>query len=200
MSAADELHEVADGLFVWGVYDPSAKADLHSTAVVIGADLLFIDPVPLARDAMEELLGHGRPKGIVLTNGNHARAAAEYRDRFSIPVSARPEAEPELGWRPDRLLQEDEALADGLTVCTLPGGAPGELALVNDGRALHFGDAVINLPPFGFSLLPEKYCQDARLLRESLRKLLRRPAPILTLAHGLPLVTDAPARFAQLLA
>jgi hypothetical protein len=65
---------------------------------------------------------------------------------------------------------------------------------------MHLGDALIHLPPYGFTLLPEKYCTDAREMRLALGKLLRFPFQILTFAHGLPLVSEARQRLAHLLA
>ena len=85
------------------------------------------------------------------------------------------------------------------TIITLPGAAPGEIAL-HAGNVLHVGDALIHLPPYGFAPLPEKYCADAQELRASLGKLLRFPFEVLTFAHGLPLVSQARQRLATLLA
>jgi len=87
-----------------------------------------------------------------------------------------------------------------LAVHSLEGAGPGEIALLGKSGGLHFGDAVIHLPEHGFSLLPEKYCTDARQMRESLRKLLRLDFTLLTFAHGLPIVTRARDQLAQLLA
>ena len=79
------------------------------------------------------------------------------------------------------------------------GAAPGEIALHAEG-VLHVGDALIHLPSTGFAPLPDKYCTDPRELRAALGKLLRFPCEVLTFAHGLPLVTHARQRLADLLA
>jgi hypothetical protein len=81
----------------------------------------------------------------------------------------------------------------------LEGSAPGEIAIHGDG-AWHLGDALIHLPPTGFSLLPDKYCDDPKELRRSMEKLLRIPFEVLTFAHGLPIVARARQRLSQLLA
>jgi hypothetical protein len=59
------------------------------------------------------------------------------------------------------------------------------------------GEALINVAPYGFSMLPEKYCEDAKRGRVSLRKLPRYPVEVLVFAHGLPIVSGAAERLAE---
>jgi hypothetical protein len=200
MNTSEEVQEVAPGVFIWQLYDESVKAELTSTAISVGGALVLLDPVPLAPDAMDALLARGQPAAVVVTNGNHARAAEQYRDRFRIPVSASREAEPELGFAPDEFLADGDTLAGVFTVHGLPGAGLGEIALHHNAGRLHVGDALINFESLGFRLLPKKYCTAPAKLRESLRKLLPLEFSLLTFAHGLPLVTRAHERFAQLLA
>jgi len=200
MRAADELHRVTAELFVWQLYEPSVKAELTACAVLEAGELILIDPLPLAAEALEELTGHGRPSTVVLTNGNHGRATELYRKKFGVRVLASAGAAAELETKPDELVEEGMLVGGGLAVHSLEGAGPGEIALLGKSGGLHFGDAVIHLPEHGFSLLPEKYCTDARQMRESLRKLLRLDFTLLTFAHGLPIVTRARDQLAQLLA
>lgn len=199
MPRADEFQQVTDGLFFWQAHAPALKVDLSCCARCTARGLVFIDPIPLARKALAELCAVAKPAAIILTNGNHARAAADYRQRFSIPVLAHTGAVAELGLAVDQEIADGETVLDTFTVIALPGAAPGEIALHADG-VLHVGDALIHLAPHGFTLLPEKYCADAKELRVALGKLLRFPFEVLTFAHGLPLVAHARRRLAQILA
>jgi len=199
MARADEIHEVRPSLYFWQAYAPEVKVDLSCCARRTALGVVFIDPIPLAKPALVELLAAGPPLAIILTSGNHARAAADYRQRFSIPIHAHADAAAELGLTVDHLLADGETVLEEFTVITLPGAAPGEIAL-HSKDALHVGDALIHLPPLGFGLLPEKYCTDANELRRSLGKLLRFPFEVLTFAHGLPIVAHARQRLSQLLA
>ena len=61
------------------------------------------------------------------------------------------------------------------------------------------GDALIDLPGYGFTFLPPKYCTDARGLRRSLRGLLSKPFGAMTLAHGEPISSGARARLTALM-
>ena len=199
MPRADEFQQITDGLYFWQAYDPAVKTDLTCCARRTARGLVFIDPIPLARAALAELCETAAPAAIILTSGNHARAAAEYRARFSIPILAHPAAVSELAIPVDQEIADGATVLDEFTAIALPGAAPGEIAL-HAGTALHVGDALIHLAPHGFALLPEKYCADAKEMRAALGKLLRFPFEILTFAHGLPLVTQARQRLATLLA
>jgi glyoxylase-like metal-dependent hydrolase (beta-lactamase superfamily II) len=199
MRPAQEFQFVTPDLAFWQAYEPAVKCDLSCCARRAGSQIVFVDPIPLATDALEELAALATPSAIVLTNGNHARAAEKFRALFSIPILAHADAVSELGLSVDEELAEGAVVADALSVIALPGAAPGEIALCGGG-VMHVGDALIHIPPPGFAPLPEKYCADPRELRRSLGKLLRSEFEILTFAHGLPLVSQARRRLENLLA
>jgi hypothetical protein len=196
---AEEFQIVTPSLAVWQAYEPAVKCDLSSCARRFGNDLVFIDPIPLAKTALAELIDDATPRAIVLTNGNHARAAAEYRDRFSIPILAHPAAAEELGVTIDQPLAEGDTALGHFTIVEIAGAPAGEIALHADG-VVHVGDTLINLEPMGFTMLPDKYCADAREMRHALGKLLRFDFELLTFAHGMPLVSHARRRLEHLLA
>lgn len=200
MAVAAEFQQVGGDLFFWQAYEPAVKCDLSSCALEVGGRLIFVDPIPLAKAAFAELTAVASPALIVLTNGNHARAAAEYRERLQIPIAAHAGAVADLGLVPDQLIAAGDRLLDALTVIALPGAGPGEIALQSASGIVCIGDALINLEPDGLALLPDKYCADAKLMRASLRKHLPRDARVLTFAHGVPLVTAVRTRLDYLLA
>ena len=200
MTRAEEIHRVRPDLFVWQAYEPAVKCDLTSAAILIGGELILIDPIGLAPDALDELLGHGRPNLIVCTSGNHARAAAKYREQFGAKIAAHAESSAELELSLDMPLESGTRLLETCDICPLPGGAAGEIALISPGQFVCVGDALIHLPQTGFAVLPDKYCTDAKLLRQSLRNLLRYEFSTLTFAHGLPLVAQTRSRLEALLA
>ncbi|MEA3213175.1 MAG: hypothetical protein QOE70_6232 [Chthoniobacter sp.] len=196
---ADEFQEITKDLFFWQAYEPAVKSDLSCCARRFGDQLIFIDPIPLASAALAELTAATTPLAIIVTNANHARAAADFRRRFSIPILAHAEAASEPGLAIDQTIGDGETVLGHFTAIAIPGAAPGEIALHADGVA-HVGDALIHLEPLGFALLPEKYCTDPRELRQGLGKLLRFDFELMTFAHGLPLVYHARRRLEPLLA
>ena len=198
-AVADEAQRVTDALAFWQAYDPSVRVDLSCCAVRGEDGWVFVDPIPLVREALNELLELAPPACIFLTNGNHARAAEEYRETFSIPVLAHEDAAPELGISVDRFVREGDVIAGGMRVIELAGAGPGEVALLSH-VGLHVGDALIHLAAEGFTLLPDKYCSDPKKLRQNLRKLLNVEFTLMTFAHGLPLLKNPRETLAQLFA
>ena len=202
MTAADDFHDLGHGLFEWSAYDPAVKVDLHAHALATAGELICVDPIPLRREAWAELLGaSGAPKAglVLLTNGNHARAADAFRRRSGAAVCAYGDAHEAL--REDGL--KVDAAPRGLEPIALPGFGPGEVAYFHpaDGGTVFIGDALINLPaPYGFSMLPDKYCADPRLARASLRRLLDLDFVRMLFAHGTPLLTGARTKLEGLLA
>lgn len=199
-AAASEIQQVTADVVFWQAYEPEVKVDLCSCAVRGKAGWVIVDPISLSQDALREFGEVVKPVAIVLTNGNHARAAAEFRERCGVPVLAHADAVPELEIPVDEELAKGSVVAGDLTVISLPGAGAGEIALHSPGKSLHIGDALINLEPHGLGFLPEKYCRDAKEMKRSLAKLPPLDFSLVTFAHGLPLVAKARTRLSQILA
>jgi hypothetical protein len=194
---AAELQPLGKSLLIWQAFDPKVKADLFSTAILTPTGLFLVDPIPLAQKPLGELEQNGRIAGVIVTSANHIRGAAEFARRFSVSIFA----------------HRDSAIADHVTVdagnrirdfvevIAIDGAAQGEIALhySSDNGTLIVGDALINLEPNGFSLLPKKYCSNQKEMRRSLRQLLTYKAERMLFAHGTPILAGAHARLQQLL-
>ncbi len=194
---ADELHPVGREFFIWQVFDPTVKADLFSTAVLTPAGLLLVDPIPLAPAPLGELKQHGPIAGIIVTSSNHVRAAAEFASRFAVSIFAHRDSKLAGSVSVDG----GDKILDLVKVIAIEDAAQGEIALhyPSDEGTLIVGDALINLEPNGFSLLPKKYCANQKEMRRSLRQLLACPAKRMLFAHGTPILSGAAARLQQLL-
>ena len=199
MVVAEEFQTVSPRVFSWQAYDPRVKCDLSSIAILVDEGLVLVDPISLHDEALDELIEGRPPMAIVLTSGNHARAAEAYRKRLEIPIWASAEAVEALEIRVDCTLEEGATGPGNMNVVSLPSAGPGEVALIRE-DVICIGDAIINLASHGFSLLPAKYCVNPLLLPNELRKLLSYEFRILTFAHGDPLVEHARERLQQLLA
>lgn len=192
------------GAAVWQAFDKECRVDLTSSAFVIDGALYFIDPIPLAPEALAELSESGVPAAVIVTNGNHERAAATFARRFGIPIYAPREATPEFeSPQAQAATQYDDGalLPGGFRAIRLSGGPAGESALYHEaaGGCLIVGDALINLSTTDFSLLPDKYCLAPKELLRSLQMLAALPIEKLFLAHGLPITERATARLKALL-
>jgi glyoxylase-like metal-dependent hydrolase (beta-lactamase superfamily II) len=198
MKPVADYATVRSGVFVWQGYEPAVKCDCSSSALETEAGLIFIDPIPLAEEALQELLEESSlaPAAVLLTSGNHQRESLVLAGRFGIPVIVPKDAGEDLVAK-ERLISGDTVL--GLQSIALPGFGPGETAFLHDG-VLIFGDALVNLEPEGLFLLPEKYRIDKKEALRSLEALQGLSPEILLFAHGTPIVQNAVHRLSACLA
>lgn len=193
LPTAKAFTQIAPGIVRWAAFSPFHRVELTSQAVFTNTGLMIFDPIPLKEsERFRSRWGAGRAS-LVLTNGNHERAAAEWHRDWGIPPESRIPSlfSPELAvaaWT-DR---------DGWRAMPLPGGAPGETVFLHEGLSLTvFGDAVVNLQERGLELLPDKYCTDPVALKTSLAGLPMFERAVF--AHGQPLLSGASAKIAALL-
>jgi hypothetical protein len=202
MPRAQEVDEVAPGIFVWQAYDRSVKADLFSTALETDAGAWVVDPIPLESTALLHFrANHPKIAGIFVTNANHARAAADFARTFAVPLYVHAELQGRSDFLQATGVQDGEAFFQTLTPIAIDGGPAGETALhySANGGTMVVGDALINFEPHGFGLLPAKYCLDSKLMGRSLEKILNYSFERMLFAHGTPILREARARLEQLL-
>jgi glyoxylase-like metal-dependent hydrolase (beta-lactamase superfamily II) len=181
----------------WWGFSPDHKVELMSHAVRgPGGAWVVFDPIPMDPDPLRAWGAGRRVEAILLTNGNHERAAAAWRPVWDCPVLG-PAG---VSWEMEGIRSDQEVLPEGWQPFRLEGGAPGETAWWLPSKALMvFGDAVVNLSGRGLELLPDKYCQDPRRLRESLRSLVSIPFESALFAHGDPIPQHASVHIGELL-
>jgi glyoxylase-like metal-dependent hydrolase (beta-lactamase superfamily II) len=201
MVEAAELQQVTRSIWLWQAYDPAVKSDLFSSALLTQAGMFLVDPIRLSPTAFAEVTAGRRPSAVLVTNSNHLRHSATLAQQEQIPILASEAVTRELGALEIRALRDREEIVPGLRAIAIDGAAGGELAFhfADDGGTLVVGDALINVEPYGFSLLPAKYCADQKQMRRSLRSLLDFAFERLLFAHGQPLVSAARARLETLL-
>ena len=201
MVRAAELQQLSSSLWLWQAFDPEVKADLFSTVVRTGEQLFVIDPILLERDAFGELDALGKVTGVLVTNANHLRAVESFAQKYDATVFAADAVACELLGVKKFALGKGEQVVREFTCIPIAGAAAGETAyhFPADGGTMVVGDALINLEPYGFALLPEKYCSNQKEMRRSLRQLLDRPFERLLFAHGVPLLRSGRARLEVLL-
>jgi glyoxylase-like metal-dependent hydrolase (beta-lactamase superfamily II) len=200
MRPVGEIQQVNERLYFWQGYEPAVKTDLSSHAILTSQGWIITDPIPLRDEPLGELLAQSPVAAIVLTNGNHERAAADFQKKCAAPVVAHTGAQGEFFIAVGRWIQDADEVC-GLTAVHLPGFAAGEIALYSplERGTLLMGDALIHSPPLGFAMLPDKYCAEPKTARVSLQKLLPFSFDVMTFAHGLPVVASAKKRFENLI-
>ena len=201
VQGARDFDSINSHLAIWHTYDAAVKAELYSTCLATAAGNYLIDPIPLQNRALDRLIGSSRVAGIVVTNSNHHRAAAQFAQQFQTPIFAHHETFPDD--EPSRLttIADGEEISDGLRVISIQGAASGEIVLhhAGIGGTLIIGDALVNFEPYGFSFLPAKYCSNQKQMRRSLQKLMDYQAERILFAHGRPILSSVSERFRGLL-
>jgi glyoxylase-like metal-dependent hydrolase (beta-lactamase superfamily II) len=199
MPPAADLVRPAPGLALWQAYDPAVKSDLYSTAVRTPAGLFLIDPIALQPAARNELFTTDRAAGVLVTNANHLRAAANFSRECNTPIFADPAVAAEF--ESAQPVADGEEISPGVFVLALPGAAAGEIAFhfTDEGGTMVVGDALINFEPYGFTFLPAKYCTNQKEMRRSLKRLLDFRFQRLLFAHGTPILRSARERLETLL-
>jgi len=200
MIKSADLSPLTDCLWLWQAFDPAVKSDLFASAVKTAQGLFLIDPIPLAPAPLAELKTHGPLAGVLVTNANHPRAAAAFARQSGATIFA---AEPVIGalGRGKTQAIAGGEISPGVAAIPLAGAAVGEMAFhfADLGGTVVVGHALINFEPYGFTLLPAKYCSNQKQMRRSLRQLLDWPFERLLFAHGPPILSTARARVETLL-
>ena len=201
MSPATELLRLSDSLSLWQAYDPTVKADLFSSAIQAAAGVFLIDPIPLTQSCLEELTTPMGFAAVLVTNGNHRRAAMELACQLGVSIFAADSVAAEFAPENAKSISKDGEILPGVAAVTIAGAASGETAFhfAENGGTVVLGDALINVEPHGFALLPAKYCSDQKQMRRSLRRLLEWPFERLLFAHGTPILVSARERLERLL-
>ena len=200
MVEAQSLHHIASDAYWWEAYDEKIRCNLGSTAWPISGGLVLIDPIRLAQPALDRLIEiHGAPVAILLTSGNHARAAEVLQQTFQCSIWASESAAGELGRMVDHAFLPGHTVLESIQTINLSAAGPGEVAFLHEGKCC-LGDAIINLEQYPFSFLPAKYCVDSLRLPNELKELLSYDLRFLTFAHGSPVVDGVRERLIELLA
>jgi hypothetical protein len=201
VSIADEIEPIARGIVIWRSYNAAVKADLFSTALAAGARTYLIDPIDLAAEAMADLQNQGPITAIVVTNENHERAAGRLADKFRVPIYLHADVLATTSLSRAEPIRDRHVFDHELTVVVIDGGPGGEIAIHSkaDGGTMVLGDALINVEPYGFAVLPAKYCSDAKTLRRALPTLLDFSFERMLFAHGTPILSGARQRLEELL-
>jgi glyoxylase-like metal-dependent hydrolase (beta-lactamase superfamily II) len=196
-----DFDTITPDLAIWHAYDAEVKAELYSTRLVTAGGVYLIDPIPLQKRALEALIGSVPVAGIIVTNSYHHRAAAGFAEQLSIPIFAHRDTFTDQRPFALNMVADGEEICENLCNIAIDGGPPGEIVLryAANGGTLIVGDALIHFEPYGFTLLPAKYCSDQKQMHRSLRKLLDHKVERIFFAHGMPIVSGATERLQILL-
>ena len=196
------MNEILPGIRTWSWLSPPHGYNFNGHLLELPSGNLCIDPADPTPEDLSDVVHRGVSR-IVLTNRNHVRDANRVRSRTGARTAIHAA---DAGYAQGQGAVIDDLLAVGdvvgpLHVVSAAGKSPGEIALHwPERRLLIVGDAVIGNPPGQLSLLREKVMDDPPALRASVRRLLDLDFDVLLVGDGTPILTDARARLAALVA
>ena len=190
------MKPILPGIATWSWFSEEKQLNFNGHLLDVGEHRILVDPPPLSDDDLSKLSNAGQVDYILLTNRDHQRESAAYKDALNTRVYVPQADAPEMSVTSDKTFVDGELLPGGIWVIHLSDQkSPGESALfIQQGRGvLIVGDALLGKPEGSVSMLPaEKYADPAKA-REGLRRLLKYNFDSLLVGDGTSILTGAKA-------
>jgi glyoxylase-like metal-dependent hydrolase (beta-lactamase superfamily II) len=186
---------------MWSVPVPDRGYDFNGFAVATEDGTVLIDPPEPVEDGWGAIDMLAPFAGLWVTNRNHSRAAAAFRERYGLKVTVHEADAGRLEAGADVTVHGDERLPGDIRLIHVPGKSPGEIAFhVPRARALIVGDVVIGDPPGELSTYPEKVIDDMEELHRSAARLLEYDFDALLLCDGEPITSGGKQKLREFVA
>jgi glyoxylase-like metal-dependent hydrolase (beta-lactamase superfamily II) len=195
------MREIVPGVQIWSIPVPDKGYDFNGYAIATEDGTVVIDPPEPVADGWGAIDLLEPFAGVWITNRNHSRAAAAFRERYGLSVFAHEADADRLEAGADRIVRGDEQLPGEIQLIHVPGKSPGEVAFhLPRSRALVVGDVVIGVPPGDLSTYPDKVIDDMEQLRRSAARLLEYDFDALLLCDGEPFPTGGKEKLREFVA
>jgi glyoxylase-like metal-dependent hydrolase (beta-lactamase superfamily II) len=182
------MRQIAPDVQTWSVFSQKKGYAFNGYAVSTEDGTVLMDPPDPGEEGWDTVDLLEPFAGVWITNRNHSRAAADFRERYGLTVWAHEADAKQLEPAPDRTLRGGETIAGEIEVVHAPGKSPGEIAFhLPRSRALVVGDVVIGVPSGELSTYPDEVIDDREQLHSSAARLLKYDFDALLLCDGEPL-------------
>lgn len=190
-----------DDMYCWSVFNEARQVDFNGHLWVREGGNVLIDPVPMSEGDLAQFDALGGAKWIVVTNRDHEREAAFFKQRTGAEVVAHAADAELLEVQVDETVEDGGKIVAGLRAVHLRHGkSPGEMALYwSKRRLLLAGDLVVGAPLGKFSLLMDEKLEDASQAALELRKLLALDFDAILVGDGHSIMTGARAALLECL-
>jgi glyoxylase-like metal-dependent hydrolase (beta-lactamase superfamily II) len=183
------MRQIVPDVQTWSVFDSGKGYAFNGYAVNTEDGTILIDP-PEPEEGWNAIDLLEPFAGVWITNRNHSRAAATFRERYGVSVWAHEADAERLEAGADRTVRGGERLPGDVELIHVPGKSPGEIAFhLPRSGALVVGDVVIGVPAGALSTYPDKVIDDLEELQRSAARLLEYDFDALLLCDGEPLVS-----------
>jgi glyoxylase-like metal-dependent hydrolase (beta-lactamase superfamily II) len=182
------VREIVSDVQTWSRHSDEKGYAFNGYAVCTEDGTVLIDPPDPGDDGWLTIDLLEPFAGVWLTNRNHSRAAAAFRDRYGVAVWAHEADADRLEAGADRTVAGGTTIAGDIQVVPVPGKSPGEIAFhLPRSNAVIVGDLVIGVPPGELSTYPDEVIDDRAELERSAERLLGYKFDALLLCDGQPL-------------
>jgi glyoxylase-like metal-dependent hydrolase (beta-lactamase superfamily II) len=179
---------IARDVQTWSVFSEQKGYAFNGYAVSTEEGTVLVDPPDPGEDGWLTVDLLEPFAGVWLTNRNHSRAAAAFRDRYGLTVWAHEADADRLEAGADRTVAGATTIAGAIEIVPVPGKSPGELAFhLPRSGGLIVGDLVIGVPAGELSTYPDELIDDKAELHRSAARLLDYDFDALLLCDGQPL-------------
>ncbi len=187
-------------LFGWSAFDEARNVDFNGVAWIRPEGAVLIDPMPMSSHDLAHLEALGSVAWIVVTNGDHVRAAPELAALTGARVAGPAGERETLNLDCDAWLDDGDSLVPGLTALALEGSkTPGELALRIGEQTLITGDLVRAHRAGSLMMLPDPKLTDRAAAVASVWRLAELPGTQAVLVgDGWPVFREGRARLREL--
>jgi glyoxylase-like metal-dependent hydrolase (beta-lactamase superfamily II) len=198
IGSAAAVKEIVRDVQTWSVFSDEKGYAFNGYAVSTEVGTVLIDP-PNPGEAGWPTVDLFEPfAGVWLTNRNHSRAAAVFRERYGLTVWAHEADAERLEAGADRVVAGNTTIAGDIEIVPVPGKSPGEIAFhLPRSRALIVGDLVIGVPAGELSTYPDEVIDDKAELHHSAARLLDYDFDALLLCDGQPLPSGGKDRLRE---
>jgi glyoxylase-like metal-dependent hydrolase (beta-lactamase superfamily II) len=192
------MREIAHDVQTWSIFSREKGYAFNGYAVSTEDGTVVIDPPDPGEDGWDTVDLLEPFAGVWLTNRNHSRAAAAFRERYGLSVFAHEADAEHLEAGADRTVRGGETIAGEIEVVHAPGKSPGEIAFhLPRSRAFVVGDVVIGVPSGELSTYPDAVVDDRERLLRSAASLLDYDFDALLLCDGEPFPTGGKERLRE---
>ena len=184
------MRQIVPDVQTWSVFDGDKGYAFNGYAIATEDGTVVIDPPEPTDDGWGAIDLLEPFAGVWITNRNHSRAAATFRERYGATVFAHEADADKLEAGADETVRGGERLPGEIELIHVPGKSPGEVAFhLPRSRALVVGDVVIGVPAGELSTYPDKVVDDRDELLRSAARLLEYDFDALLLCDGEPIVS-----------
>jgi hypothetical protein len=188
------MKQVLPGIWQWSWFSPEKQIDFNGLLLTVGEHRVLVDPPPLTDVDRLQLRQGGALDYIVITNRDHDRQAADFKQEFQCQVLVPEVDAPQMEIKADKTYKDGELLPGGIWIVQLQNQkSAGESALfLQQGKGIIIvGDALIGKPPGALSMLPAEKYADREKAREGLRRLLKYNFETVLVGDGASILTNA---------